>query len=65
FGEKSQAMRDAEDKTRLILSEEQRKKYDEILKAHGHHGPPIMRRRPRGNPGPGPQTTSSQKDNVQ
>jgi hypothetical protein len=41
--DRNQAMRDAEDETRLMLSEDQRKKYDEILKAHGHH---FLQRRP-------------------
>ncbi|HEX4793778.1 MAG TPA: hypothetical protein VH370_08305 [Humisphaera sp.] len=59
--ERSQSMRDAEDQTRQILSEDQRKKYDDILKAHGHHGPPrnaMVHRRARG----GSETEPAHRD---
>jgi Spy/CpxP family protein refolding chaperone len=46
--ERDRANREAEDRSRQILTDEQRKKFDEILKAHGHRrGNPMMRFRGR------------------
>jgi Spy/CpxP family protein refolding chaperone len=53
-----QAVRDAEEKTRAILTTPQRQKFDEITRQHGHRFPaPInmARRRPPSNPTTRPQ----------